>query len=64
MRPPNSSVVLAALFRGEGLLHRTLEVMDFALDETGLLLQARTFFGKALLDDVLDRGADLDQIGG
>ena len=39
-----------------------LEVVYFALLETGLLFQPGAFFCKAFLDDVLDRGADLDEI--
>ncbi len=54
----------AALFRGEGLLHRLLEVMRLALDKAGFRFQARALFAQALLDDVFDRGADLDQVGG
>ncbi len=54
--------MFGALFRGEGLLHGLLEVMDFALLTAGLLLQPGAFFGKALLDDVFDGRADLDEV--
>ena len=54
----------AALFGGEGLLHRLLEVMSLALGEPGFGFQAGTLFRKSLLDDVFDGGADLDQVGG
>ena len=54
----------AALFPGERLLHRLLEVVGLALDEAGFLLQALALFAQSLLDHVLDRVTDLDQIRG
>ena len=44
--------------------HREMEeVMDFALGEARFLFQAGALLAEALLDDVFDRRADLDQIG-
>src|SRR5262249_43455151 len=51
-----------ALAPGERLLHRTLELMDFAFVKSRFLLQARALFCEALLDHVLDRSADLDEV--
>ena len=46
---------MGALFLGERLLHRLLEVVNLALDEAGFPLQAGALFGKPLLDNVFDR---------
>jgi hypothetical protein len=39
-------------------------VMGFALDETRFVFQPSALFGEALLDGVLNGGANLDEIGG
>ena len=55
---------VAALSRGEMFFRRTLEVMHFALGDTCFPFEARPFLEEALLDHVLNRRADLDQVRG
>ena len=56
---------LAALFLGEHLLLRLLEVVNFLLNHSGFFFKPGPLFGQALLDDQLDRvisrRPDLDQ---
>ncbi|MGA7234055.1 MAG: hypothetical protein WBY44_00140, partial [Bryobacteraceae bacterium] len=59
---PEQQRRVRSLGGGKGLFLWALEMVDFALVKTGLLLEPGAFFGKAFLNNILDRSADLDEI--
>ena len=63
-QPAKQQRGIAALFLRERPFHRLLEVVGLPLGNPGFLLQALALFAQALLDHVLDRISDLDQVGG
>ena len=58
----HEKLVHGALGSRERLLHGLLEMMGLALDEPRFSFQAGALFGEALLDRVLYRRADLDEV--